>query len=353
MKVPFVKDETDVQIKQKILYYLSQIDEQFIGKFDSSKRKIVVALACDYGNLGDVAISLAQRDFLKQNYPQHQIIMFPISETFTKMKSLEALLVSEDVITLVGGGNSGDMYPDIEFARQFILKKFPKNPIISFPQTLDYTSEITEKKIAKDKKVYQRHPFFQLAAREEKSQQAYVSFYEKESLLCPDIVLSWEKKWPQTERSGILLCLRQDKEKKLQLPVDFVEALKKEAPIKFRDTQLKVSYLPFEKGQKEVEDILQTFSKQELIITDRLHGMIFSAITGTPCIALDNQNKKVSGVHRLWLEKKFPNIRVLKEQPSTEDLLTLVRQLRGKDYEFIPETKPFKQLMESGVSLWN
>ncbi len=34
------------------------------------------------------------------------------------------------------------------------------------------------------------------------------------------------------------------------------------------------------------------FSKSGLVITDRLHGMIFAAITGTPCIAIDNKSKK-------------------------------------------------------------
>lgn len=38
-----------------------------------------------------------------------------------------------------------------------------------------------------------------------------------------------------------------------------------------------------------------------MVITDRLHGMIFAAITGTPCIAFDNISKKVSGVYK-WIE---------------------------------------------------
>lgn len=348
MKIPFVQHEIDVQIKQKILYALSKVDEEFICRHDSPKKKIVVGLACDYGNLGDVAISLAQQDFLEKNYPTHQVIIFPISETFTKMKSLEALLAPDDVITLVGGGNSGDIYPDIEFARQFILKKFPQNTIISFPQTLDYTPEVAEKKLKKDKKTYQQHPRLKLAAREEKSCQAYTTFYEKESFLCPDIVLSWKKELPQVKRSGILLCLRQDKEKNIQLPTDFLGELKAQATLTFRDTQLDVSHLPLEKGKQEVEDILKEFSKKELVITDRLHGMIFSAITGTPCIALDNQNRKVSGVHKLWLEKRFSQIRVIKEQTSNDELLALVTELKGKNYAFNPDTSPFKQLMESG-----
>ena len=38
-----------------------------------------------------------------------------------------------------------------------------------------------------------------------------------------------------------------------------------------------------------------------IVVTDRLHGMIFAAITGTPCIALDNYNHKIRETYN-WLE---------------------------------------------------
>lgn len=37
------------------------------------------------------------------------------------------------------------------------------------------------------------------------------------------------------------------------------------------------------------------FRECELVITDRIHGMIFAAITGTPCIALSNY--KIKGTY--------------------------------------------------------
>ena len=39
--------------------------------------------------------------------------------------------------------------------------------------------------------------------------------------------------------------------------------------------------------------MLSKYRKSELIITDRLHGMIFEAITSTLCIALENYNHKI------------------------------------------------------------
>jgi len=46
----------------------------------------------------------------------------------------------------------------------------------------------------------------------------------------------------------------------------------------------------------------EEFGQCSLIITDRLHGMIFSAVTGTNCIAFDNISHKVCGGYE-WLEK--------------------------------------------------
>ncbi len=53
------------------------------------------------------------------------------------------------------------------------------------------------------------------------------------------------------------------------------------------------------------------FSSVQLVVTDRLHGMVFSAITGTPCIALDNISHKVYGAYQ-WLSY-LPYLRFLQQ----------------------------------------
>ena len=59
--------------------------------------------------------------------------------------------------------------------------------------------------------------------------------------------------------------------------------------------------VPAEVREFEVERKFDEFRRARLVITDRLHGMIFAAITGTPCIALNNSSGKVEGVWSLWL----------------------------------------------------
>ena len=54
---------------------------------------------------------------------------------------------------------------------------------------------------------------------------------------------------------------------------------------------------------------LQEFSQYRLIITDRLHGMVFSYVVGTPCIAIDNKTGKSKALYNDWI-KNSPLIKI-------------------------------------------
>lgn len=56
----------------------------------------------------------------------------------------------------------------------------------------------------------------------------------------------------------------------------------------------------FDEREPIVKSKLKEFSNSQIVVTDRLHGMIFAALTGTPCIALNNSDRKVEGVYA-WL----------------------------------------------------
>ena len=42
---------------------------------------------------------------------------------------------------------------------------------------------------------------------------------------------------------------------------------------------------------------LKEFAGAQLVITDRLHGMVFCYLTNTPCIVFSNYNHKVLGTY--------------------------------------------------------
>lgn len=87
-----------------------------------------------------------------------------------------------------------------------------------------------------------------------------------------------------------------------------------------------------EKRDYEVELQFDRFRKSEIVFTDRLHGMIFSAITGTPCIAFPNVSHKVKGVYD-WVLKDCPYI-LFMDSFDKEKAEEFILSVRGKSFEY-------------------
>ena len=321
-----------IRIKLYGRYLTSKISNNFFY-IDNSKQKIVVALAADYGNLGDVAITYAQTKFLREKFPDAEVIDFPISKTFTEMKSLKRIIGPEDIITIVGGGNTGDMYDDIEFCRQFVINQFPNNRIICFPQTIDFSGIPSGRKALKKAiMVYGRHEKLSLSAREEKSFNKFSQlFINNRVVMAPDIVLSLDEADLTVCREGVTFVLRADGEKSISesLQKELIEKVSANYSVRFNDTHVNKTKMSVKERKDELDTIWNVFRKSELVITDRLHGMIFCAITNTPCIAINNSNKKVAGVYNAWL-KDSQTIRVM-ENFNVDEALQLLKEVLTKD----------------------
>ena len=288
-----------INIKLYLKYLLSSSTIKEYSCF-KGKKKVIVTLGADYGNLGDVAITYAQKEYLKNKYPDYEVIELPISKTFTHLKALKKVCSSEDIITTIGGGNMGDLYGDLEYSRQFIIKKFPKNKIISFPQTIDF-SETKEgnKKLKRAIKVYSHHKNLTIVARENLSYEIMKKVYSKNNVvLSPDIVMSLNMIDPQFEREGITICLRDDKEKLIdsKKQSELISKLENTySNVQYYDTHIGINHIKDPQREEELLKIWMAFKKSKVVITDRLHGMIFCYITKTPCVVLPNNNHKVKG----------------------------------------------------------
>ena len=80
-----IKRLIPLKIKQKIIQYISRND--IYKDYKKKDKKIVLALAADYGNLGDVAITYAQRKFLEEKFPNYEVIEIPIASN-SRFKSI-------------------------------------------------------------------------------------------------------------------------------------------------------------------------------------------------------------------------------------------------------------------------
>jgi pyruvyl transferase EpsI len=303
--VSAIKKIVPVSSRVRVRYWLSRSDDTF--EYLRGKKKAIVALAADYANLGDVAITMAQGWFLSEHLPEREVVYFPCRSTYTHMKSLRHVCNSDDLITITGGGNMGDRYASLEDARRFIVERFPHNQVISFPQTVDF-SDTPEgrRELHLSRRAYGRHRNLHLFAREPASLDRMKEYFPKAHVaLVPDIALSLDESKPRRQRHGVLLCLRDDLESASPscLRSDLVSILTSGGRVVREVDTLSQdnNRLPVESRIVELQGLLDAFRAAEIVITDRLHGMIFSAITGTPCVAFRSKNHKIKSTYDSWL----------------------------------------------------
>lgn len=276
-------------------------DDVFIPDKETENH-VFIFLAADYGNLGDIAITLAQKRLLQKSFPRCRITEVPASWHLDKIKGICKQVNKTDVVTIVGGGNMGDMYGGYEMVRQLLTRLFAKNRVLSFPQTVDFSNTAKGKEYLKSAIFSYRGKNLVLMAREHKSFLFMQKHFKAQSVEVPDVVMTLKYWDAQFDRHGISLCFRADKEKVLS---DSIIAYMRE----FCKHQDVVSEIDTHVGDNfdvaNKYDCLNSFldklSKTRLLITDRLHGMIFAYITGTPAIVFDNSNKKVQQCFR-WIE---------------------------------------------------
>lgn len=296
---------------------------EYINKcknINKNDEKVWIALAPDYANLGDIAISIAQYAILKKAYPNRKIIEFPMLNFFKYKNKIQSLMNDKDIITIIGGGNMGNLYIEGEERRRDIISSFPNNKIISFPQSIDFeNNDIGQREFQNSIDIYSKHKNLTIFSREEKSHNIMKTNFKNEIKLVPDTVIYLAGKLNidnSIPRENILLCFRNDKEKVTSSKIlcDFINLLKEHNLGNVEITDTSLGNMKFEAYQKSkmFEKTLKKFANSKLVITDRLHGMIFSLITKTPCIAFDNSNKKISSTYTTWLQD-VPYIKLLED----------------------------------------
>jgi pyruvyl transferase EpsI len=306
----FLSKYISFENKTRILLFLEKFKSQNSFSFlkDNTAKKVFIFLAADYGNLGDVAITYAQTQFLKDSLQGYEVIDVPISKTLEGISMIKKTIKNSDIVTTVGGGNFGDLYDQIEFYRQLVVESFPNNKVVSFPQTMDFSnSEKGKKALLQAKKCYSKHKNMTFIAREQLSFDLMKeAFSSNNVILTPDIVMSLNKIEPEYERNGVVMCLRDDDEKLLtpNEKAKLLELVDNNFKVKSHyDTHINKSNLSIEERNDELGKIWTAFKKAELVITDRLHGMIFCYITKTPCLVFQNNNHKVKGSYQ-WIKDK-------------------------------------------------
>lgn len=315
--------------------YLDRLNKRRIKNSISrtiGEKKFYIPGTPTHTNLGDSAIVLAQKCFLKKcGIEDNRIIEITFEEYYKYRKMLRKKIGKENLIASLGGGNMGNQWPKEEIFRYDLLSDFKDNPTIIFPQTIHYidTADRTaEQKQKESIEHYDKKEKLVIVARERTSYDTMRMLYKNTKLMItPDIVLSTTMKdygVASKEREGVLLCMRNDVEKSVS-DSDWEKIKNK---LKLCDMEITITdmhtkeQVTKENRAKLVKKKMQEFCNTRMVITDRLHGMIFSAITETPCIVLSNYNHKVYGTYE-WI-KYLPYLRYAN---NVEQALTYIPEL--------------------------
>ena len=218
------------------------------------------------------------------------------------------------------------LWPEEEYRFRRILEAFRDHRVMVFPQTVtfDLTTEEGRAFFAESKAIYSAHKDLTIFVREAGS-YAFMreNMPDVRVVLAPDVVTYFHYREKENARSGFLLCLRSDLEKTVSDAE--AEAIRRslhhrypQEPITYTDTNLYRPVAPEDRAET-LSAKLRAFASSKLVVTDRLHGMVFAAITNPPCLALGNCNGKVKGVYQ-WI-KDNPYIRYVDNVDTFEDEL--------------------------------
>lgn len=322
------KTEKSFQELQERLVLLDSLDKKLLGASldkiysrDKSVRSIFVLGGHEWGNIGDLAISYSQQVFLEKMLPDLKVYSVTRQAVTHNWQRLSTSITSRDIIVLPGGGNMGDLWVHEEIARRKIVETFKENRIISFPQSIHFDSDA---EVAKSASVYNAHGKLMIAVRDTQSFEFASKIFDKcEIVRTEDIVTSYEFPFSfLPEHDDVLFIKRADKEKLAKSGLEALEKdIKKEYGVRYTDTLVpNLEFSNMELAAKLVYKKIDEIHSSKLVVTDRLHGVIFTLLAQRPVIVFDNSYGKISGALENILPAYKDFIILVNENTPTVDL---------------------------------
>lgn len=293
--------------------------------------RTVLMISPQYLNYGDHLIAQSELDFFKKNLNS---LPLDVNYTFFDLwdKKVCRSLKKDDILWVTGGGYIGDLWPESHNIVEKIIDKFPDNMIVFAPQTA-YFKNIESKEALAFKNKVQTHGKCIFFSRDTRTMET-LNTLGINSRLAPDFGLLYRtdyRNWPIINKYSAL-CLRDDEEriindsdrkqiekalKTVDLPLHNIFMAKKHCEI------------PTWSRKYFLRKKFREYCFASVVITDRLHGMVFSAISGVPCVVFDNKSRKVSGVWQEWLSK-LNYIKVIDSSDQIESALQEVLAFSDK-----------------------
>lgn len=295
-----------------------------------SRKKYIFHLATPtHDNRGDQMIVFAMKKWCEKYFPDYVYLEYDdgIYKDWSYFSLLKMVIRKRDFIFLRGGGSVGDWYLGYEYFIRHVLESYPNNKIVMFPQSVNFSN--TPKGIAEKNetaRVYDSHGSFIMNTRDEMSyHQAKEMFHHCKVRLCPDIAMFLIGTYQPMdyERNGVLLCLRCDENEIFYNQIErrkMITHLESKYSLHFGDTGAGHS-ISADKREEEIKNLLELFSRSQVAVTDRFHGIISAVLTKTPCVALRSADHKIpAGI------KWFSGVNYVFYADTIEEVPTLVEK---------------------------
>lgn len=284
--------------------------------------RILLLNSPEHDNIGDHLISVAELAFIRKYLPGYECIEITDMDYLRFHSKVKEYITQKDIILITGGGFLGSLWLyNGELNVRHMIQSFPENQIMIMPQTIFFEDNLRGiKEREKTAEIYKRHKNLTVCLREQASYRLAKEMLGENGrcLLLPDMALFLNYSHNQTERNGVLLCLRKDKEGILneKAAEEMITALEKRGKEYAYTLMHTGKCFDIKEREAQLAEKAAQMKAAELVVTDTLHGMLLCAITGTPCMAFDNLSHKVSGVYE-WI-RHLPYIHLYKEGENVD-----------------------------------
>jgi pyruvyl transferase EpsO len=303
-----------------------------LGKAIPTGSKIVYLDYPLHFNVGDMLINCgAEVFFQRMNYEVlARLSLFDLCNidwSNTKATTLKPRirdfidsLDPEAILVLHGGGNFGDLYAEFQAMREQVVVNFPDRRIVMLPQSLHFKDRELQKRSLE---TLVSHKDVHLFFRDWESLSAVLEVSPRHGALLPDMAHAlWsERSYSGTVNSGSgsLVLKRVDHESAensvgythfttLDWP-DIITALdtlqfrvlRKSMHANLDRSRRMPAWLWYRLRDRVVRRAQSLFSRHEVIITDRLHGLILASLLSKRILFQDNTYGKLSRYVDAWL----------------------------------------------------
>ena len=301
-------------VPEKIAELRAIIDLRLSPLVDRDYRLLEIP---DYPNVGDILIYNGERNFLRRlpRKCKEQSTMISFAMRLPRIPETDLLIFR-------GGGYFGDLWPAGPNFQKMVLKHYPVNPMVIFPQSVFFSSQ---ENLRRAVELYGAHKNLSICLRDRQSYDFIRNYFSNPAYLIPDmafyaksdsrrygsqsgrtcIVKRCDQEYiptPDLERlcniSGVTIAdwPSMTGESRLERIMSSLRRRPKRGG-KFYDAFTRRIYCPLLLGQGK-----RFIAKFDKIVTTRLHAGILGMLLGKEVVFIDNSYGKIRSLYDTWLK---------------------------------------------------